>query len=242
MKVAIHQPQYLPWLGYFEKMDHADLFVFLDNVQFKKNEWQNRNRIRTPEGWQWITVPVLHRFGQRIDEVRINNTVDWRRKHSQALCLNYGRAPFFSRYWGGFDELLQKPWEGLAELNISVSMFLAESMGIRRPVFRASTLEAPEGSTERLVRICQILGASTYLSGRDGAKYLDLDRFREAGVGVEFQDYQHPAYQQCYNPFYPFLSVFDLLVNQGERSLSILRGGSRWGGEEAGTQSRGRQG
>ncbi|TLY18156.1 MAG: WbqC family protein [Nitrospirae bacterium] len=98
MRVTIHQPQFMPWLGYLDKIDRADLFVVLDSVQFKKNEWQNRNRIRTAQGWQWITVPVLHKFGQRLDEVRINQQRDWQSRHLRALEIHYGRAPYRDQY------------------------------------------------------------------------------------------------------------------------------------------------
>ena len=95
MIVSIHQPQYLPWLGYFDKIERSDAFVFLDNVQFKKNEWQNRNKVKTDQRWQWLTIPVIHKFGQKINEVKINNTVRWGKKHLTALLNHYSKAPFF---------------------------------------------------------------------------------------------------------------------------------------------------
>ena len=100
MIVTIHQPQYLPWVGYFDKIDRADVFVLLDNVQYKKNEWQNRNRIKTAQGWQWITVPVLHRHTEKITEVKINNTVDWPKKHLHALKYHYAKTPFSREFMG----------------------------------------------------------------------------------------------------------------------------------------------
>ena len=108
MRVTIHQPQFMPWLGYLDKIDQADLFVVLDSVQFKKNEWQNRNRIRTAQGWQWITVPVLHKFGQRLDEVRINQQRDWQGRHLRALEMHYGRAPYRDQYLGGLREIYRR--------------------------------------------------------------------------------------------------------------------------------------
>src|SRR5207253_7130508 len=116
MRVAIHQPQFLPWLGYLDKIDQADLFVVLENVQFKKNEWQNRNRIRTAQGWQWMTVPVLHDFGQKINETKINNKVSWRQDHLRAVELNYRKAPHFDRYFPHFENVLAQEWEKLADI------------------------------------------------------------------------------------------------------------------------------
>src|SRR5437867_3947740 len=119
MRIAIHQPQYLPWLGYLDKLDRTDVFVLLDTVQFKKNEWQNRNRIRTAQGWQYLTVPVLHEFPQRLDQVRINNQTDWRRKHQTALETHYRKAPHYERYAPAFRDLYRRAWERLAPPHIA---------------------------------------------------------------------------------------------------------------------------
>ena len=124
MRVTIHQPQYLPWLGYLDKIDQADLFIALDSVQFKKNEWQNRNRIRTADGCQWVTVPVLHRFGQLVKDVRINQTVNWRSQHVHAIEMQYARAPFRDRYLPELRSLYARPWERLHELNMAVIRWL----------------------------------------------------------------------------------------------------------------------
>jgi len=129
MKVAIHQPQYLPWLGYFDKMAQVDCFVVLDNVQFKKNEWQNRNRIKAASGWQWLTVPVLHRFPQRISEVRVNHRAAWPRKHLQALLSSYSGTPFFEVHRPFFEEVYAREWARLAELNLATLRYLVEALG-----------------------------------------------------------------------------------------------------------------
>ena len=225
MIISIHQPQYLPWLGYFDKISRSETFVFLDNVQFKKNEWQNRNRIKTAEGWQWLTVPVLHNFGQMIHEVKINNTVQWGRKHLSALLTNYSKTPFFSEYVEFFKSVFASEWEFLADLNIHVIMFLIEAMGLSGKQFvKASEFELQKGNTTRLIDLCKKMGSDVYLSGRDGAEYLDLTLFEEEKIDVIFQEYEHPIYSQLYGEFEPFLSVLDLLFNCGPESLSILRG------------------
>lgn len=225
MIISIHQPQYLPWLGYFEKIDRSDTFVFLDNVQFKKNEWQNRNKIKTAEGWQWLTVPVLHNFGQRIHEVKINNTVQWKRKHLSALLTNYSKAPFFSDYFEFFKSTFAAEWEFLTDFNIHVTRYLTEVLGLSGKQFvKASEFELRRGNTNRLIDICKKMGGDVYLSGKDGAKYLDLSKFEEEKIDVIFQEYKHPMYSQLYGEFEPFLSVLDLLFNCGPDSLLILRG------------------
>ncbi|OGG57131.1 MAG: hypothetical protein A3F84_19190 [Candidatus Handelsmanbacteria bacterium RIFCSPLOWO2_12_FULL_64_10] len=227
MTVAIHQPQYLPWLGYFDKMDRADVFVLLDNVQYKKNEFINRNRIKSAAGWQWLTVPVRYRFPERIDQVAIHTGVNWRRQHAQALLTNYGRAPHFAACRPFFDDLLSRPWEGLCDLNAHAVRGLAELLGIRREMPLASVWALGEDPTGRLVDICRRVGADTYLSGAGGQGYLDLSQFEAAGIRVVFQAFEHPVYPQRFGPFEPFMSVVDLLFNCGEESLEVIRRGRK---------------
>src|SRR3989304_8937934 len=159
MIAAIHQPQFIPWLGYFDKIDQSDVFIFLDYVQYKKNEYQNRNRIKTVDGWQWLTVPVLYKFPQKINEVRINNKIDWKKKHLHALITNYSRAKYFERYIEYFKELYSKEWEYISDINIKVTMRLAEFLGIKNKFLVASKL-APEligeEPTERLIELCRL--------------------------------------------------------------------------------------
>ncbi len=228
MKVAIHQPQYLPWLGYLDKLDSADVFILLDTVQFKKHEWQNRNRIRTKDGWQWLTVPIIDRFPERIDRVEINDGVTWARKHGQALRLHYGRAPFWEAVGPALLGILERPWARLRDLNVAMLALLCEQLGTATRCVLASTLTAREEPTDRLIDLCHAVGGTEYLSGRGGPEYMDVDRFIRAGLAVSVQDYRHPAYPQQYTPFDSDLSVVDLLLNCGPSSLDILRSGRRW--------------
>ncbi|MDA8125064.1 MAG: WbqC family protein [Deltaproteobacteria bacterium] len=225
MIVAAHQPQYLPWLGYYDKIDRADAFVLLDTVQFKKNEWQNRNRIKTAAGPQWLTVPVTYTFPQRIDAVGINNRERWQHKQRQAIVSNYRHAPCWDFVAPLLEEILSRPWEKLAPLNIFVVKKLAERLGITTPLYVASELPAfPDDPDERLIAIAKHFGADTYLAGAGGHGYMDLDRYERNGIKVLFQKYDHPVYEQKFGGFEPFLSVLDLLFNHGPASLSILRG------------------
>lgn len=227
MRVAIHQPQYLPWLGYFDKMDQVDSFVLLDDVQFKKNEWQNRNRIKTAAGWQWLTVPVLHHSSQRISDVKINPTVSWARKHIQAVVSNYASAPFFDLHRPFFEDVYAREWDSLLELNLLTISYLVEALAIRTKLVLASSLPLPAGveATDRLVAICKALEADTYLSGAGGKGYLELTRFDEAGIRVHFQAFHTRPYPQCFGAFIPDLSIVDLLFNCNGESLHILRQG-----------------
>ena len=227
MIAAIHQPQFIPWLGYFDKIDQSDVFIFLDYVQYKKNEYQNRNRIKTVDGWQWLTVPVLYKFPQKINEVRINNKIDWKKKHLHALITNYSRAKYFERYIEYFKELYSKEWEIISDINIEVTRQLAGFLGIKKNFIIASeflSADKEEGdATKRLIDICRLIGADTYLAGKDGAKYMDVEKFTKSGIKLTFQDFKHPVYNQLFRKFEPYMSVIDLLFNHGEESLEIIR-------------------
>jgi hypothetical protein len=235
VRVAIHQPHYLPWLGYLDKLDSADVFIVLDTVQFKKHEWQNRNRIRTKDSWQWLTVPIVDRFPERIDRVEINGRTDWQRKHAQALRLHYGSAPHWASAGPELTALLQKEWTRLCDLNLAVLDLLCRSLAITTPRRLASTLQAREEPTDRLIDLCRAVGGTVYLAGQGAARpqgaesYMDFGRFSRAGIQVQVQDYRHPEYPQRYTPFVSHLAVVDLLFNCGPESLQILRSGRRWG-------------
>ena len=228
MIVAVHQPQYLPWLGYFDKIRQADMFCYLDSVQYKKNDWQNRNRIKTSQGWQWLTVPVRFKYPEKICEVKIDPTVNWRQKHLQALTTNYRRAPFFEHYIRIFEQIYSEDWESVAELNICFIERLKDTMGLgSKSTIRSSQLELSKDPTGRLIDICKEVNAEIYLSGQDGVKYMEVERFEAHGIQVVIQDYHHPVYPQMFKGFESHMSVVDLLFNCGPESLNILSDASK---------------
>ncbi len=223
MIVAVHQPQYLPWLGYFDKIRIADVFCYLDNVQYKKNEWQNRNRIKTAQNWQWLTVPVRYRFPQKINEVEINNSVNWKKKHLQALITNYSKAPYFKDYITPLEDVFTKDWELLSEFNIGLLERLREFLNLHdKPAIPASSMVLRDDPTERLIDICKAVGADTYLAGQDGRTYMDLERFRANGITLITQEFKHPVYPQLYDEFQSHMSIVDLLFNCGPESIKII--------------------
>ena len=227
MIVAVHQPQYLPWLGYFDKIDRADIFVLLDNVQFKKNEWQNRNRIKTANGWQWLTVPVMYKYPQLINEVEINNKDKWRHRQRQAIISNYKKALYWSLLEEFFEEIFSSEWQYISQLNIHVVKRLAGLLGITTPIHVASELgEFPEDPDDRLIALTKHFDADIYLAGGGGKGYMDMEKYTQSGVKVIFQEYKHPVYNQLFGDFKPFMSVVDLIYNHGEKSLEILKGES----------------
>jgi len=228
MLVAIHQPQYLPWLGYFDKMDRADAFCYLDNVQYKKNEWQNRNRLKTAQGWQWLTVPVKYRFPQKIIEVTVNEAVHWQHKHIQALITNYKKAPYFNDYFPVIESALKHDFKNIGDLNIHMITRVREILGIHsKPVVRGSEIPLSDDPTGRLVDICKYFGGDTYLAGQDGTKYMEMDQFGKSGIKVATQEFEHPEYPQCFGDFQSHLSIIDLIFNCGPESLKIIRKGRR---------------
>jgi hypothetical protein len=231
MRVTIMQPTYLPWAGYFDLMDQADCFVLLDDAQFVKQTWQQRNRIKTPKGLEWITVPVriTGRFGQRINEVELADSRFWM-KHIKTLENNYRRAPFFA---GLIDSLRSCYADAitsgrLAELNIQIIQWVARQLGITTRLTRSSLLDVDGSGSIRLVRICQALKASEYLSTA-GASYLfeDESLFRNAAVNVRFHHYEHPGYAQLFPPFQPFAAILDVLFNIGPEAGDLVRSGRR---------------
>lgn len=227
MIVAAHQPQYLPWLGYFDKMRRVDVFCYLNDVQFKKNEWQNRNRIKTAQNWQWITVPVRYHFPEKIHEVHINNGVDWMRKHLQALITNYRRSPYYSEYIPIFEEVYSREWEFISELNVHLIERLKSVLDLdEKSTVLSSDLDLREEPTDRLIDICKALGADTYLAGQGGADYMNLERFEKNGLKLIIQEFQHPVYPQLFGEFHSHLSIVDLLFNCGPESMDIIREGN----------------
>ncbi|MBI2204637.1 MAG: WbqC family protein [Candidatus Rokubacteria bacterium] len=229
MKVAIHQPHYLPWLGYFAKWAAADVFVLLDTVQYEKNGWQNRNRIKTRDGARWLTIPVRSRLGMPIREVPIDDDQPWTRRHLTTIAQAYARAPYLERHHEALRAFYERTWTRLAPATAASAQWLAEALGIRTPARLASdlgiTTADPSG---RLVDICRALGATTYLAGGDATSYLDVRPFAAAGLTVLQQRYGHPEYRQEHGPFVPFLSALDVLLMHGDDALPILRRGDDW--------------
>jgi len=221
MILGIHQPQYLPWLGYLDKIKKSDKFVFLDDVQYKKREFQNRNRIRTPNGSMWLTVPVLvkGKYYQNINEVEINNDSSWRKDHLKAIEHNYGGSPYFENYYPGIEELLSREWNSLCDLNIATVKLFMEFFEINTPCELSSSLEVKTEKTQRLIDICKKTGCGEYLSGRGGKDYMEEDLFKKEGIKLHYQHFDHPEYRQNFEGFVSHLSALDYLFNCGKNQI-----------------------
>jgi hypothetical protein len=226
MRLAVLQPSYLPWLGYFDQIDRVDFFVYYDDVQYDKNGWRNRNRVKGPNGPVWLTVPVRHsgRGLQRICDVEIDGD-GWRQKHLRTIAQFYAKAPYANLYIRELTELLGRSWERLVDLDIALNEAIAQWLGLKARIIRSSTLGIDGDRNERLIGICRHFDANHYLSGNAAQAYVDLEAFAAAGISVEWQNYTHPSYPQLHEGFVSHLSIIDLLMNVGPESLGILRSG-----------------
>ena len=227
--LAILQPGYLPWLGFFDQLQRADLFVYYDDVQYDKHGWRNRNRIKTHNGPLWLTVPVRHSGAKspNILDVEIDGRTPWARKHVASVQQAYARAPFLRRYLPELEALLQREWTHLVELDIACVDLIARWLGVRSRIERSSRLGIGGARSERLVNICRHFGALTYVSGDAAQAYLDVGLFERHGIAVEWQRYAHPTYPQLHGEFVPYLSALDLLFNCGEEAPLIAFPGIR---------------
>ena len=229
MLVAIHQPHYLPWLGYLSRMACADLFVVLDHVQFERRNYQNRTRVRIAGEARWLSVPVEQRSrDEAIAEKRLDNSLErprhWSRVHCLTLRHAYREAPHLASYLPALQKIYEARYERLVDLNFALLEFLREALAIRTPLLMSSTL-APRGAkSEMVLDLCRRVGARSLLVGLGGSReYLDREAFARAGIGLVFQQFAHPEYRQCGTaPFTPGLSALDLLLNCGPESRRIL--------------------
>ncbi len=230
MIVAAHQPNYLPWIGFFEKMARADCFVIVDHVQFERQNFQNRNRIKLADGVRWLTVPV--RRGRQADRICDKEIVagatihtDWQRRSWLTLANAYGAAPYFSTYAEELRAVYERPWQLLVELNIGLIELCRRWLGITTPTVRTSTLGVTDARTKMIAQFCKQVGGDTYLSGSGGStKYLDIDLLKSEGIAVLWQKFVHPKYPQLHGPFVSHLSVIDLVFNCGPQSRALMLG------------------
>jgi hypothetical protein len=229
--VAIHQPEHLPWLGFFAKMAAADLWISLDTVPFRKNYYQNRNRVLGPDGSPvWLTAPVRleGHLESRITDVDIGADPRWRRKYLRSLEQRYSKHPHFEQLFPPVREAIEHGYTRIAELNHALIEALRALLGITTPWVRASELEAGGSRSELLAGLCVEVGADVYLSGPSGRDYLDPGPFRERGIEVRVHDYDHPGYPQLgTETFVSHLSAVDLLFNCGAAAGPVVRLGSR---------------
>lgn len=224
MIVTAHQPAYLPWLGLFHKIAISDYYVFLDTVQFEKNSFTNRNKIISSNNPIWLTVPVKQKghLATVIKDIEINNKIDWRKKHWLSIYFNYKSSPYFDKYSPFLEGIYSKEWDNLSDLNYQMMIWLLNCLNIDVPIIRASDQNYFGQKNELLINITKNLNAESFVFGGMGENYVDKKLFAEANITPYFQHYKHPIYRQKSDNFQPYMSILDLLFNEGEKALEII--------------------
>ena len=224
-KVAILQSNYIPWKGYFDLINSVDEFILYDDMQYTKNDWRNRNKIKTASGLQWLTIPVRQKsLDQHINETETTNNL-WLKKHWSSISQNYRKSRYYAQYAPLFESFYTTTTvTNLSEINHSLILLVNEVLDIRTKISLSSDFELIDGKTERLVELCRQCGASTYLSGPSAKAYLDIQQFHRAGIQVEWMEYSgYPEYHQLYPPFQHQVSVLDLIFNEVEDARIYMK-------------------
>lgn len=224
--VTIHQPQYIPWVPYFDKILQSDTFVLLDDVQFQKNGLQNRNQIKTAQGASWLTVPVQQSLTQKINVTKIANQKAVA-KHLKSIQSNYAKSPYFDEYYHFLETIIAKKHELLVDLNNDIILGILKKLDYKGTILLASSLEVEGAASELVLNLCTKVQATTYLSGTGGKNYLNLEDFRSNKIEVTFQSYHNVEYPQMFpnQGFIPHLSILDLLFNTGPKCLEFITKG-----------------
>jgi hypothetical protein len=223
--IAIIQPSFLPWLGYYEQMALVDVFVHFDDVQFTRKDWRNRNKLKSPNGVKIVTAPVQkHEYAQTpINEIRIDNSQHWSRKLLQQIRFWYERAEYFDEYFPAFEKVVETRFEFLVDLNYALNDLVRSFLGIDTPQYLSSQIPNKLGDRNaKIIDICKHNGAGLLYDGKSAKNFIDIELFSQNGIQVIFQEYQHKPYPQPWGPFESHLSVLDLLLNCGTRSRDIL--------------------
>lgn len=214
MTVTIHQPDFIPWLGFFDRWAESDLYIILDDVQFIRHGWTHRDRIKTPNGPLWLTVPVCKKgnFAQLIKDTKIDDSTDWRLRHLRTIKFNYAKAPNFISCFPNIEKIYKKRHNFLIDLNMDFLHFLADRLNINKPCRFASDFKIKTKSSQRLVDLADAAGADVYLTGVGSNDYLDESIFAAKQIKVKWQDYVHPVYEQLHGKFLPMLSALDYIM------------------------------
>ena len=221
MILTAHQPVYLPWLGLFHKIAISDTYVYFDNVQYLPKDWMNRNKIKTNNDEIWLTVPVLRKTEFTL-QIKINNSVDWQKKHLRSISINYKKTEFFNEYFPFFEEVYNKKWDTLSNLNEYMLKWFLKQLKINVNFLKASELDLVGKKSELVLDMCKKLKATTYIFGELGKEYAETRKFQNEKIKTIFQKYNHPEYLQNNNQFISNLSIVDLLFNCGSKSLEII--------------------
>lgn len=221
MIVSAHQPAYLPWLGYFDKIKRSEIFVFLDTVQYEKNSYTNRNKIKTKDGTIWLSIPVIKtdHLEKTMKEMPIDKNSHWQRKHLSSIQMSYSKAPHFKELYPKLQELYSREYDYLVDATWDHLMFWLDVLGIHTKIIKSSELDVHSKKSDFVFDLCKAVNADYYISGALGREYMEVEKFNEAGIQVEFQDYQHPVYNQLFGDFVPNMGIVDFSMNSDDYTI-----------------------
>ncbi|MBL4933548.1 WbqC family protein [Clostridium paridis] len=225
MILSAHQPAYLPWLGYFHKIAISDKFVVLDEVQFEKNSFTNRNRIKTSNGALWLSVPIKMNghMDKTIKTMEIDNKYNWKDKHWKSIYLNYKKTQYFHHYSDFLEDVYKREWSNLVDLTEYMNKFFLSELRIKTKIYYQSNIETKEKKQELIVELCKKLNCDTFVFGKLGRSYADRSYFGKNNINIYFQEYNHPTYNQAWDDFIPNIAIIDLLFNVSkDEALDII--------------------
>ena len=228
--LVAHQPEYFPWLGFIAKAQLADVYYIVDTVQYVKEHWHSRNKIRKKDGWLWINTPVLQSKSKILmwPEAKIDNTKPWKRKQLSSIQMCYSRTKYYKEIYAELEEIYSKDYEYLIDFNEQIIKYAFKKFNINIPVYKTSEL-IKEGhdisgiKTDLILNMCKAANAKTFIFGQDGKTYIEEDKFKQSGVEYKFQNFKHPVYKQRHPEFESHMSFIDLLFNYGPNSIEILK-------------------
>ena len=224
MRVGVIQSNYLPWRGYFDFIDDVDVFVVHDDLQFTKGDWRNRNRIKTPQGARWLTVPVHYRSStQLICETAIDHSRNWQRDHRNLIAASLGRAPYLRETLEILEPHFDARHATISDLNVDLLRSICGYLDIRTPLVMSADFRLTRTRTERLIELLTAMGATTYVSGPSARNYLDESQFADAGIVLEYKQYVYPTYPQLWGPFDNAMSIVDTIANCGPEAREVLK-------------------
>jgi len=225
MKVSIIQSNYIPWRGYFDLIKQTDTFVIYDDVQFTKNDWRNRNKIKIKDKSKpiWLSVPVFYNFPQLILETKIDYSKNWQKKHLTTFKQSYSKALYFKESYDLYKDVINQDVQYISELNIRLIKVIMEYLEIETKLISSSELNVSGQKTERLVSILKKLGATTYVSGPTAKNYLDEQLFIDVGIGLEYKTYDYSPYPQLWGEFNGYVSILDLIANTGKEAKNYIK-------------------
>jgi len=233
-KLAIIQSSYIPWKGYFDIIKEVDVFVFLEDVQFTKQDWRNRNKVKTKDGARWLSVPVKaskHHMRQKICEVMVDSNSNWQKKHFYTFQMNCSKARYYANYKYLIEDFyLNKKWQYLSEMNMYMTKKICEALGIEAEFYNSKDFDFEGRRTDKLVNMCRRFGADYYLSGPAAKGYIEPGKFEKAGIVLEYKDYSgYPEYNQLYPPFDHYVTVLDVIFNCGPEAPFYIWGWRKQG-------------